>query len=328
MGAGSVGCLVGGRLAAAGARVHFIRRPRVVEVRRTEGLTLSDVEGPTLHVAPDALDASQMPPDGAAPGLVLLAVKSAGTEAATATGARAARGHAAAVVANGVDKAARAQAVAPQLRVVPAMVPFNVAELAPGHLHRGTQGVLAAQDDVALTPWLPLFARAGLPLALHADLAPVQWGKLLLNLNNPVNALSRLPLRAELMQRDWRRCFAALMDEALGVLRAAGMEPARVAPVPPRWLPTLLRLPDAMFTRVAARMLRIDEKARSSMADDVALGRRTEIDALCGEVVRLARAHGLAAPRNARMLQLLDGRWPEAPPVMTAGELWSALKRA
>ena len=105
MGAGSVGCLVGGRLAAAGARVHFIRRPRVVEVRRTEGLTLSDVEGPTLHVAPDALDAldalhaSELPPDGAAPGLVLLAVKSAGTEAATATGARAARGHAAAVVA-------------------------------------------------------------------------------------------------------------------------------------------------------------------------------------------------------------------------------------
>ena len=102
MGAGSVGCSVGGRLAAAGARVHFIGRPRVVEVLRTEGLTLSDVEGPTLHVAPDALDAldaSELPPDGAAPGLVLLAVKSAGTEAATATGARAARGHAAAVVA-------------------------------------------------------------------------------------------------------------------------------------------------------------------------------------------------------------------------------------
>lgn len=58
MGAGSVGCWVGGRLAAAGARVHFIGRPRVVNVLRTQGLTLSDVDGPTLHVAPDALDAS------------------------------------------------------------------------------------------------------------------------------------------------------------------------------------------------------------------------------------------------------------------------------
>ena len=45
---------------------------------------------------------------------------------------------------NGVDNAARAQSAAPQLRVVPGMVPFNVAELAPGHLHRGTQGVLSA----------------------------------------------------------------------------------------------------------------------------------------------------------------------------------------
>ena len=243
MGAGSVGCLVGGRLAAAGARAHFIGRPRVVNVLRTQGLTLSDVGGPTLHVAPDALDASELPPDGAAPGLVLLAVKSAGTEAAAAQLACVLpAGTPVLSLQNGVDNAARAQSAAPQLRVVPGMVPFNVAELAPGHLHRGTQGVLAAQHDVASTPWLPLFARAGLPLALHADLAPVQWGKLLLNLNNPVNALSRLPLRAELMQRDWRRCCAALMDEALGVLRAAGMEPARVAPVPPRWLPTLLRL--------------------------------------------------------------------------------------
>ena len=119
LGAGSVGCSVRGRRAAAGARVHFIGRPRVVEVRRTEGLTLSDVEGPTLHVAPDALDAldaSELPPDGAAPGLVLLAVNSAGTEAATATGARAARGHAAAVVAKrcrqGGTRASRCAAVA------------------------------------------------------------------------------------------------------------------------------------------------------------------------------------------------------------------------
>lgn len=153
MGAGSVGCWVGGRLAAAGARVHFIGRPRVVNVLRTQGLTLSDVEGPTLHVAPDALDASQLPPDGAAPGLVLLAVKSAGTEAAAAQLACVLpAGTPVLSLQNGVDNAARAQSAAPQLRVVPGMVPFNVAELAPGHLHRGTQGVLAAQHDVASTP--------------------------------------------------------------------------------------------------------------------------------------------------------------------------------
>jgi len=162
------------------------------------------------------------------------------------------------------------------------------------------------------------------PLDLHADLLPVQWGKLMLNLNNPVNALSGLPLREELMQRGYRRCFASLIDEALGVLKVAGIAPAQVAAVPAHRLAGLLRLPDWIFRIVAARMLRIDAKARSSMADDLALGRRTEIDALSGEVVRLAREHGLSAPRNSRMVSLLEA-WPQQPKRWTARQLQDAL---
>jgi 2-dehydropantoate 2-reductase len=52
-------------------------------------------------------------------------------------------------------------------------------------------------------------------------------------------------------------------------------------------------------------MLRIDAQARSSMADDLRLGRVTEIDALCGEVCRLARHVGRTAPLNARTLDLV-----------------------
>jgi len=204
------------------------------------------------------------------------------------------------------------------------MVPYNVAEIGAGAFHRGTPGRLAAEDDAALRPWVPVFERAGVPLDLVADLLPVQWGKLMLNLNNPVNALSGLPLREELMLRGYRRCFAALIEEALGVLAAAGIAPAQVAAVPAHRLPMLLRLPDWLFRIVAARMLRIDAKARSSMADDLALGRRTEIDALSGEVVRLAQAHGLPAPRNARMVELLEA-WPQQPRRWTARQLQDAL---
>jgi 2-dehydropantoate 2-reductase len=204
------------------------------------------------------------------------------------------------------------------------MVPYNVAETGPGAFHRGTAGRLAAKDDAALRPWLPVFERAGIPLDLYADLLPVQWGKLLLNLNNPVNALSGLPLRDELLQRGYRCCFAALIDEALGVLGSAGIAPAQVAAVPARRLSTVLRLPDWLFRIVAARMLRIDAKARSSMADDLALGRRTEIDALSGEVVRLAHDQDMEAPRNARMSALLE-EWPRQPRRWTARQLQDAL---
>ena len=103
--------------------------------------------------------------------------------------------------------------------------------------------------------------------------------------------------------------------------------PRKVLPpnkAPAQRLSSVLRLPDWLFRIVAARMLRIDAKARSSMADDLALGRRTEIDALSGEVVRLAREHDLEAPRNARMFVLLED-WPKQPRRWTARQLQDAL---
>jgi 2-dehydropantoate 2-reductase len=206
---------------------------------------------------------------------------------------------------NGIGNAATAQDAAPALDVIAGMVAFNVAELGPGHFHRGTSGGLACAEHAALQHWLPLFDKAGLPLVLHADMRGVQWGKLLLNLNNPVNALSELPLREELLSRGYRKAFAALQSEALQVLQAARIEPARLTPLPPAWLPAVLRLPTPLFRLLAARMLRIDTKARSSMADDVAYGRPTEIDTLCGEVVRMARGLGIDAPVNARMAKLV-----------------------
>ena len=304
MGAGSVGCYVGGLLQAAGAQVQFIGRPRVLAALAEHGLTVTDLQGG--HVA---LQASQLhlQSQAAPASLLLLCVKSGATAAAAEELARCiAPGTLAVSLQNGVANAEVAAQAAPGLRWLPGMVPFNVAELGPGRYHRGTVGSLAVQDHPALRPWLPLFAAAGLPLALHADLQPVQWAKLLLNLNNPVNALSGLPLRAELLDRDCRTVLAALQDEALAALAAARITPARITPVPPRWLPSVLRLPTPVFKRVAARMLRIDDKARSSMADDLALGRPTEVDAICGAVLRLAQAHGLQAPLSAALVALLS----------------------
>jgi len=325
MGAGTIGCFIGGSLAAAGVPVTFVGRPRVLRSLAEHGLSLSDIEGGAHRLPPSSLRLSEQVPVGATPALVLLCVKSGATaEAAAELAFALPAGTTVVSFQNGISNCAAASEAGPTLSVLPGMVPYNVAEIGPGAFHRGTSGRLAAQDDAALRPWLPVFERAGIPLDLYADLLPVQWGKLLLNLNNPVNALSGLPLREELLQRGFRQCFAALIDEALGVLGQAGIAPAQVAAVPAQRLPTVLRLPDWLFRIVAARMLRIDAKARSSMADDLALGRRTEIDALSGEVVRLARDHDMEAPRNARMFALLED-WPKQPRRWTARQLQDAL---
>lgn len=326
MGAGAVGCFIGGCLAAAGARVCFVGRAHVLQGLSAHGLKLTDLDGGSRQLRPAELRLAEQVPAGIAPSLVLLTVKSGATaEAAAELNAKLPAGTPVLSLQNGVSNARVAQRAAPKLRVLPGMVPYNIAQLAPGVFHRGTQGRLVAQGDSVLTQWVEFFAHAGVPLELRGNIGEVQWGKLLVNLNNPVNAISGLPLRAQLMDRGYRRCFAGLIEEALHVLDAAGIEPAQVLPLSPRRLITVLRLPNLLFRIVAARMLRIDPDARSSMADDVALGRRTEVDVLCGEIVRLARANRIEAPRAQKMVELLDGAWPRPVRSMSSRRLCHAL---
>lgn len=328
MGAGSVGCFIGGLTQLAGVPVHFVGRLRVMSGLRKHGLRLTDRDGLDRRIPPLELRLHEQPPAGLKPDLVLLCVKSGATaEAAMALGLTLPPGTPVVSLQNGVGNADLARATAQPLHWHAGMVPFNIAELAPGHFHRGTGGALAVQGsatDVALLAWQTALARVGLPLQLHADLAPVQWGKLLLNLNNPVNALSGRPLREQLLQRGYRQVLAALQEEALDLLDAAQHPVAQLTPLPPRRLLQLLRLPTPLFRLAASRMLRIDAHARSSMADDLVAGRSTEIDALCGEIVRLAQGLHRPAPLNARM-QALVLDWPRRKRPYAPTELTRAL---
>jgi 2-dehydropantoate 2-reductase len=136
MGAGSVGCFVGGALQAAGAQVHLIGRPRVLEALRQHGLTLTDLDSARRALPAPALHLHDAPPAASAPApsLVLLCVKSGATADAAAALARAVpAGTPVLSLQNGVGNAPAAQAAAPGLRVLAGMVPFNIAELGPGH---------------------------------------------------------------------------------------------------------------------------------------------------------------------------------------------------
>lgn len=319
VGAGAIGCHVGGRLAASGARVIFVARGARAEALRMHGLTVATLDGYRAEIAPDRLIVAETAAEAASLAgenpLVILATKAGATAgAAAAIGAAFPAGTALLSLQNGIDNAARIRAAAPHLAAIAGMVPFNVTldSDADGWLvaRRTTSGDIHAEKHPALVPLAPVFAKAGLPLTLVADMAPVQWGKLLLNLNNPVNALSGLPLRDELMDRDYRRALALLQEEALGLLASAGIRPARVGAAPPGLIPFILRLPNWAFSRIAASMLTIDPAARSSMADDLAAGRPTEIDDLAGAIVRLAEAHGRSAPANAAVIRLIKGHVP------------------
>ena len=326
LGAGSIGVYVGGALLAHGADVTLIGRAAMQARLAPEGLTLTDLHGRRTSLRPEQVCFTQDAAALALADLVLVTVKSAATAEAAQLIATYSKVSALVLsLQNGVGNADTLRKALPDHTVLAGMVPFNVVQLGESQFHRGTEGEIAVEQSAALGAWHALFAQAQLPLIEHSNFEAVQWGKLLLNLNNPINALSGLPLKAQLSQRAYRRCFALLIKESLGVLAAAGIEPAKVVRLGPRLLPLVLSLPDALFSRVARAMLRIDPQARSSMWEDLQAGRRTEVDYLSGAVVRLAESLGLDAPFNRRVVALMRAAESGKQPKLSGTELFKVL---
>ena len=303
-GAGSIGCFVGGMCAAAGRRVVLLARPRVIQEIEGHGLTLTSFEGSQRHVAANQLTLSDDPGVFADAGVVLVTVKSADTAAIADMIARHAPPDAVVVsLQNGVGNTSLLRQRLPGRIVLAAMVPFNVIAPGEGRFHRATSGdIVIEADDAGAAARL---AVPGLTMRATRDIAGVQWGKLLLNLNNALNALSGLPLRQQLAQRPWRRLFADQIAEGLAAIRAEGIRPVSSTPIPAGWAPHLLRLPDAMFEMALGRAMKIDPQARSSMSEDLQRGRRTEIDYLQGVITEIADRRQLQVPLSRRIVALI-----------------------
>jgi 2-dehydropantoate 2-reductase len=303
-GAGSIGCFVGGMLAAAGRPVALLARPRIIQEIKDHGLRLTSFEGSDRLIASERLILSEDPSIFKDAGVVLVTVKSTDTaEMADVIAQHAPKDAVIVSLQNGVGNVSLLRERLPGQRVLAGMVPFNVIALGQGRFHRATSGdIVLEQDDTGTAGQLSV---PGLTMRPSGNIAGVQWGKLLVNLNNALNALADLPLRQQLSQRAWRVLFADQMAEGLAAIRAEGIKPVSSTPIPAGWTPHMLRLPDALFGALLGRTMKIDPEARSSMWEDLQRGRRTEIDYLQGVITAIADRHGLQVPLSRRIVALI-----------------------
>ncbi|HEY1957710.1 MAG TPA: 2-dehydropantoate 2-reductase [Polyangiaceae bacterium] len=323
-GAGAIGCYLGGRLASSGASVAIVGRPRIRDEIATHGLTTIDLEGRSLRAEvvvetdPSALAGCDV---------VLVCVKSAQTEEAAETLAKFLAPDALVVsMQNGVRNA---DVLRDKIsNVLGGIVGFNVVSKGSGVFRRATSGPLVIEDREGASAIVATLQRAGFEAFAERDIVSAQWSKLVMNLNNAVSALSNAPTREIVLTPGYRKCVAMIVAEALAVMRAAGIRPKRIGPLPVGVFPFALRLPTPLIRVVARAQLQIDPEARSSMSEDLARGRNTEVDFLNGEIVRLARSVGRRAPINERVVALVheveaSGR---GSPKMSPAELASALR--
>lgn len=322
LGAGSVGCFIGGCWQAAGLPVTFIGRPKIAEDVKANGLTLSDSSGWQEHL--DQIDYQTDPRALAEADIIALTVKSAATAAAAKEiGVNARKGTLVISFQNGVGNVdVLQQELGDWVQIVRGLVPYNVAYLGEGRFHKGVAGRLYAEENAQTRALSEVIGESPASLRLSTDMLGLAWGKLLINLNNAVNALSGRTLLEQLRERDYRIVVAASQSEGLRLLRRAKIRPAKLGPVPPSLLPFVIGSPDWLFNNVFLKAWKIDERARSSMADDLAAGRKTEVDYINGELVALAERLGTQAPVNRAIVSLV--RWAE-----TGAKPWApaALRR-
>jgi 2-dehydropantoate 2-reductase len=317
LGAGSVGCFIGGSWQAAGVPITFIGRPKLSRDIDEHGLTLTDYSGWEARLAPGDVDYRCGAEGLDQAEVIALTVKSGDTAAAADEIAKYATPGATVIsFQNGVSNVdALEQGLGGRFEVARGMVPYNVAYLGNGRFHKGVAGDLYAERREHVEDLAESVGSGPAALKLSADMLALAWGKLLINLNNAVNALSGRTLQDELRRRDYRRVFAASMREGLELLKRADVEPATVGPISPQALPKIISAPDWVFNNVFLKRWKIDAKARSSMADDLAAGRKTEVEYLNGEFVRLAERLQRAAPVNRAIVELVRKAEAGAPPL-------------
>ncbi len=302
-GAGSIGCYIGGQLLHAGIDCTLLGRRVMCSELSTHGLKLTDYENTDTWLPPPLpviSDLSLLPRTD----IVLLTVKCRDVEeAAKDLASKITPKTLVVCLQNGVGAVEAAARHLPRDRILSGVVGFNILSMGEGRFHRGNEGELILESHPDLP--LDLFDQMGMPARSTTKIERVLWGKLLMNLNNGINALSGLPLKEQLSLRGYRKVLAASMRELLDLLAKQGIKPEALTGVPHALSAHILCLPDFLFTRIAKKMLTIDPLARSSMWEDLQKGRKTEIDYLNGAVTRLAEELGCKAPVNSRLIELV-----------------------
>jgi 2-dehydropantoate 2-reductase len=161
--------------------------------------------------------------------------------------------------------------------------------LGPGLVKAGGEGIISLEQNQALGPFEEVLKSAGFNVQVVEDTQSLIWGKLVINAAiNPLTALLRVK-NGELLKRpSAREMMSALALETANVAKAENIQ-----------------LPFDDPVKMAEDVARKTAANTSSMLQDVLRGAPTEIDAICGAVVKTGEKHGIETPANRVCWQLV-----------------------
>jgi 2-dehydropantoate 2-reductase len=294
LGAGAVGSFFGGMLARAGVPVMLIGRASHAEAIAAHGLIIESFRFPKPERVRVEAATSAEAVGGAQ--IVLLCVKTLDTEsAAQAIAPHLAPGAVVVSMQNGVDNVARIRA-ASGIDALGAAVYVAAEMVAPGHVKHTGRGDLivgpfpgSSHAPAAIERVAQCFARAGMQCRVAEDIRGSLWMKMLMNCAyNAISALGRSRYGRMTARAEIREIMRHAIEEAVAVARADAIP-----------------LPVENFVETGWKLTETMGNATSSTAQDVARGKKTEIDSLNGYIVRRGGALGIPTPVNQTLHGLI-----------------------
>ena len=225
---------------------------------------------------------------------------------------------------NGVGASRELQMRFPGTHIVALTIMFNAQLLEPLHAR------VTARPQILLNTerkdLLELFGHSGVDVK-RADGTSAAWGKLLINLANGICALTNTTFKDLLTRRELTLSFVALLDEAVEVLNQAKIEYQLPIALPYRFYRLMLTHGGFLPWWVGRFRNNMSSGSYPSMVADLRHGHTTEVRQLNGEIVHLAKSLKREAPRNAKIVELieqLEGHSQSS--FMSAAELLALLK--
>ena len=281
VGTGALATLFAARLSSTGSRVTMLGTwENGLSALREIGARLIDADGAILS---HPVNATNDPGECRGAMFALVLVKAWQTERAAAQLAEClARNGLALTLQNGMGNYETLSRKLGKKRVALGVTTTGATLLGPGLARLGGEGLVSIENHARLGSFDELLRSAGFKVQLVDDARSLAWGKLVINAAiNPLTALLRVP-NGQLLERPAARTvMASLAREAATVAGSQGV-----------------RLPYKDPVSAAEEVVRKTAANQSSMLQDVKRGAPTEIDSICGVVVREGKQGGVPTPVN------------------------------
>ncbi len=296
VGAGSMGCLLGGYLARAGHEVFLVDvdGERVAAIEQG-GLSVEGVGG-DFDVSPGAGTTYA----GAPPELVMVCVKAYDTDrAGRSVAAWIDDGSTVLTLQNGVGNLEQLAHHLPREQILAGVTSLGANLLRPGHVHHAGEGDtwvghLSGEETETASRVAEALSAARLPTTVSPDIRTHIWGKLAVNVGiNALTAILRVRNGKLLTLAHTESLMRDAVQECLQVAQASGIS-----------------LPEAATQKRVREVARRTASNRSSMLMDMLASRRSEVDAINGAVVRRGLELGAPVPVNqtlTRLIHALEG---------------------